>query len=67
MPCKAVVRQAQQKALATDSTEVKSFESAVGLAVLDDEGLFHFHARGRHVLWIPDSDKQLQVLSLIHI
>ena len=28
---------------------------------MDDEGLFHIHARGRHVLWIPDSDKQLQV------
>ena len=39
MPSKAVVRQAQQKALATDGTEVQSFESAVGLAVLDDEGL----------------------------
>ena len=35
MPSKAVVRQAQQKALATDGTEVESFESAVGLAVLD--------------------------------
>ena len=33
MPSKAVVRQAQQKALATDGTEVQSFESAVGLAV----------------------------------
>ena len=62
MPSKAVVRQAQQKALATDGTEVQSFESAVGLAVFDDEGLFRIHARGRHVLWIPDSDKQLQVL-----
>ena len=37
IPSKAVVRQAQQKALATDGTEVQSFESAVGLAVLDDE------------------------------
>ena len=35
MPSKAVVRQAQQKALATDGTEVQSFESAVVLAVLD--------------------------------
>ena len=52
MPSKAVVRQAQQKALATDGTEVQSFESAVDLAVLDDEGLFRIHARGRHVLWI---------------
>ena len=47
MPSKAVARQAQQKALATDGTEVQSFESAVGLAVLDDEGLFRIHARGR--------------------
>ena len=47
MPSKAVVRQAQQKALATDGTEVQSFESAVGLAVLDDEDLFRIHARGR--------------------
>ena len=39
MPSKAVVCQAQQKALATDGTEVQSYESAVGLAVLDDEGL----------------------------
>ena len=65
MPSKAVVRQAQQKALATDGTEVKSFESAVGLAVLDDEGLFRINACGRHVLWIPDSDKQLQVRLMI--
>ena len=65
MPSKAVVRQAQQKALATDGTEVQSFESAIGLAVLDDEGLFRIHARGRHVLWIPDSDKQLQVRLMI--
>ena len=50
MPSKAVVRQAQQKALATDGTEVQSFESAVGLADLDDEGLFGIHVRGRHVL-----------------
>ena len=40
---------------------MQSFESAVGLAVLDDEGLFRIHARGRHVLWILDSDKQMQV------
>ena len=40
MPSRAVVRQAQQKALAMDGTEVQSYESAVGLAVLDDEGLF---------------------------
>ena len=58
MPSKAVVRQAQQKALATDGGGVQSFESAVGHAVLDDEGLFSIHARGRHVLWIPDSDKR---------
>ena len=44
VPSKAVIRQAQ-KALATDGTEVQSFESAVGLAVLDDEGLFRIHAR----------------------
>ena len=42
LPSKAVVRQAQRKALATDGTEVQSFESAVGLAVLDDEGCFAF-------------------------
>ena len=65
MPSKAVVRQAQQKALATDSTEVQSFESAVGLAVLDDESLFRIHECGRHVLWIPHSDKQLQVRLMI--
>ena len=61
MPSKAAVRQAQQKALATDGTKVQSFESAVGLAFLDDKGLFRIHARGRRVSWIPDSDKQLQV------
>ena len=65
MPSKAVVRQAQQKALATDGTEVQYFESPVGLAVLDDEGLSRIHARCRHVLWIPDSDKQLQVRLMI--
>ena len=48
-----------------DGTEVKSFESAVGLAVLDDESLFRIHACGKHVLWIPDSDKQLQVRLMI--
>ena len=53
MPSKAVVRQAQQKALATDGTEVQSFELAVGLAVVDV------------VLRIPDSDKQLQVHLMI--
>ena len=46
MRSKAVVRQAQQKALATDGTEVQSFLSVVGLAGLDDEGLFRIHARG---------------------
>ena len=65
MPSKAVVRQAQQKALATDGREVQSFESAVGLAVLDDEGLLRIHARGRHVLSIADSEKQLQVRLII--
>ena len=65
MPSKAVVRQAQQKALATDGTEVQSFESAVGLDVLDDEDLFCIDVRARHVLWIPDSDKQLQVRFMI--
>ena len=50
MHSKAVVRQAEQKALATDGTEVQSFASAVGLVVLDDERLFRIHARGRHVL-----------------
>ena len=40
---KAAVRQAQQKALATAGTEVQSYESAVGLAVLDDEGLFRIY------------------------
>ena len=65
IPSKAVVHQAQQKALATDGTEVQSYESAVVLAVLDDEGLFRMHARGRHVLWIPDPDKQLQVRLMI--
>ena len=54
-----------RKALATDGTEVQSFESAIGFAVLDDEGLFRLHARGRHVLWIPDSDMQLQVRLMI--
>ena len=57
LPSKAVVRQAQQKALATDGTEVQSFASAVGHAILDDEGLFCIHAHGIHVLWIPDSDQ----------
>ena len=56
MPSKAVVHQAQKKALATDGTEVQSFESAVGHAVLDDEGLFRIHARGIIVLWSQDSD-----------
>ena len=50
MPFKAVVRQAQQKAYATDGTEVQSFELAVGRDVLDDEDLFRIDARGRHVL-----------------
>ena len=65
MPSKAVVRHAQQTALATDGTEVQSFVSAVCLAVLDHEGLFLIHARGRHVLWILDCDKQLQVRLMV--
>ena len=44
---------------------MQSYESAVGFAVLDDEGLFRIHARGRHFLWIPDSDKQLEVRLMI--
>ena len=44
---------------------MQSFESAVGLSVLDDEGLFRIHACGRHLLWIPGSDKQLQVRLMI--
>ena len=52
MPSKAVVRQAQQKALATDGTEVQSFELAVGLAVVDV------------VLRIPDSDKPVSYTHL---
>ena len=62
---KPAVRQAQQKAFATDGKEVHTYESAVGLAVLDDEGLFRIHVCGRHVLWVPDSDKQLQVRLMI--
>ena len=65
MRSKAVVRQAQQKALAMDGTEVQSFLSVVGLAVLDDEGLFRVHAHGRRILWIPDPDKRLQVRLMI--
>ena len=44
---------------------MQSFESAVGLAVLNDEGLFRIHESGRYVLWIPDSDKQLHVRLMI--
>ena len=65
MPSKGVARQAQQKALATDGTEMYYYESAVSLAVLDDAGSFRIHARGRHVLWISDSDKQLKVRLMI--
>ena len=61
LPSKAVVRQAQQKELATDGTEVKSFESAVesavGLAVLDDEGLFRIHACGSCLLYTSPSPR----------
>ena len=32
---------------------------------MDDGGLFRIHARGRLVLWIPDSDMQLQVRLMI--
>ena len=32
---------------------------------MHDEGLFRIHARGRHVSWIQDSDKQLQVRLMI--
>ena len=67
MTSTAVVRQAQQRALATDGTEVQSFESPVGLAVLDDEGLLCIHARCRHVFWNLDSDKQLQVRLMMQV
>ena len=61
MPSKDVVRNAQRKARGAAGVDVPAFDAAVGRVVLDDEGLFRVHVRGRHVLWIPDSDQQLQV------
>ena len=65
MPSKDVVRQAQRKARAADGADVPAFDAVVGRAVLDDEGLFRVLVRGRNVLWIPDSDQQLQVRLMI--
>ena len=44
---------------------LQAFDVAVGRAVLDDEGLFRVSVRGRNVLWIPDSDKPLQLRLMI--
>ena len=65
MPSKQVVRQAQQKARDAASGALQAFDVAVGRAVLDDEGLFRVSVRGRNVLWIPDSDKPLQLRLMI--
>ncbi|CAM9904597.1 unnamed protein product, partial [Sphacelaria rigidula] len=65
MPSKSVVRQAQRKDLGADDADVQYFESDVGTAILDNEGLFRVYVRGRNVLWIPSSDKQLQVRMMI--
>ena len=65
MPSKSAVRQAQRKDLGASDAEVSSFESDVGTAILDNEGLFRVHVRGRNVLWIPSSDNQLQIRLMI--
>ena len=65
MPSKSVVRQAQQKELGDTEADVQSFESDVGTAILDNEGLFRVHVRGRNVLWIPSSDNQLHIRLMI--
>ncbi|CAM9790553.1 unnamed protein product, partial [Sphacelaria rigidula] len=65
MPSKSVVRQAQRKDLGAEDADVQSFESNVGTAILDIEGMFYVHVRGRNVLWILSSDKQLQVRLII--
>ena len=65
MPSKSVIRLAQRTDLGGENAEVTSFESEVGTAVLDDEGLFRVSVRGRNVLWIPSSEKQLQIRLMI--
>ena len=65
MPSKSAVRQAQQKELGDTEADVQSFESDVGTAILDNEGLFRVHVRGRNVLWIPSSDNQLHIRLMI--
>ena len=65
MPSKQVVRQTQQKARDAASGALQAVDVAVGRAVLDDEGLFRVSVRGRNVLWIPDSDKPLQLRLMI--
>ena len=70
MPSKSVVRQAQRRELGATDADMQSFESDVGTAISDNEGLFRVHVRGQNVLWIPSSDNQLHIrlmLSLIHI
>ncbi|CAN0007235.1 unnamed protein product, partial [Sphacelaria rigidula] len=49
MPSESVVRQAQRKDLGAEGADVSSFESDVGTAILDNEGLFRVHVRGRTV------------------
>ena len=63
MPSKDVVRQAQRKARTAEGE--LAFDTAVGRAVLDDEGLFRVHVRGCNDLWIPESDEPLQVRLMV--
>ena len=65
LPSKGVIRQAQRKELAVEQDEVQSFEANVGLAVLDDEGLFRIEVDNRQVLWIPDGDKTLKMRLMV--
>ncbi|CAM9865980.1 unnamed protein product [Sphacelaria rigidula] len=51
------------RAVALYDADVQSFESDFGTAILHSEGLFRVH--GRNVLWIPSSDKQLQVRLMV--
>ena len=65
MPSKDVIRNAQRKQLASEGTEVQSFESSAGHVVLDEEGLFRVRVGNHDVLWIPDTDRILQMRLMV--
>lgn len=60
---KEVVRVAQQRALAQESVRVSdghSFETSVGEAVLNNDGLFLLSIGGSRIQWIPEHAREIK-------